>query len=171
MSRHRKECVSLSRVIQSSSPSSSRRASLGIRRRRQGHGSAQGPGGLRSRQPMPGDKIRIGLLGRPRRATASRSSSNAAAPAWTAKARNLLVQLSRRCSRGPFHRPSRHPHSSRKRRTEFHSAAKRSHFHVALFTCAPRGASNGGPNMALRKARYIAEHEEPAEMELEGEIR
>jgi hypothetical protein len=25
--------------------------------------------------------------------------------------------------------------------------------------------------MALRKARYIAEHEEPAEMELEGEIR
>ena len=67
--------------------------------------------------------------------------------------------------------PSRHPHSSRKRRTEFHSAAKRSHFHVALFTCAPRGASNGGPNMALRKARYIAEHNEPAEMELEGEIR
>jgi hypothetical protein len=25
--------------------------------------------------------------------------------------------------------------------------------------------------MALRKARYIAEHDEPAEMELEGEIR
>ena len=25
--------------------------------------------------------------------------------------------------------------------------------------------------MALRKARYIAEHNEPAEMELEGEIR
>ena len=54
---------------------------------------------------------------------------------------------------------------------EFHSAAKRSHFHVAL-SCAPRaGAWNGGSNMALRKARYIAEHDEPAEMELEGEIR
>ena len=32
----------------------------------------------------------------------------------------------------------------------------------------PRGASNGGSNMALRKARYI---DQPAEMELEGEIR
>jgi hypothetical protein len=37
---------------------------------------------------------------------------------------------------------------------------------------APRaGTLNGGSNMALRKARYIAEHNEPAEMELEGEIR
>jgi hypothetical protein len=44
-------------------------------------------------------------------------------------------------------------------------------FSCCTFTCAPRGASNGGPNMALRRARYIAEHNEPAEMELEGEIR
>ena len=60
---------------------------------------------------------------------------------------------------------------SRKRRTEFHSAAQRSHFHVALFTCAPRGGLERGIKHGIRKARYIAEHDEPAEMELEGEIR
>ncbi len=130
-------------MIQSSSPSSSRRASLGIRRRRQGHGSAQGPGGLRSRQPMPGDKIRIGLLGRPRRATASRSSSNAAAPAWTAKARNLLVQLSRRCSRGPFHRRLAIP-------TALENAARSSirppsgHIFMLHFSRAPRAGPRTG---------------------------
>ena len=35
----------------------------------------------------------------------------------------------------------------------------------------PRGAPNGGPNMAFRKTRDSVEYDQPAEMEVEGEIR
>ena len=66
--------------------------------------------------------------------------------------------------------PSRHPHSCTHRRTV--PFGRQAVTFSCIFHGRPaRGASNGGSNMALRKARYIAEHNEPAETELEGEIR
>jgi hypothetical protein len=58
----------------------------------------------------------------------------------------------------------------------FHLAAKRSHFHVhpgylSSGLCGRRRAPNGGSNIAFRKARDIVEDEQPAESEVEGEIR
>src|SRR5262249_11388798 len=54
-------------------------------------------------------------------------------------------------------------------------AAKRSPFHVhpgvSLVDVRPRRAPNGGSNMAFRKTRDTAEHDQPAETEVEAEIR
>ena len=36
---------------------------------------------------------------------------------------------------------------------------------------SPRGAPNGDSNMAVRKTRDTAEHDQPAQMEVEAEIR
>ena len=52
--------------------------------------------------------------------------------------------------------------------------AKRSPFHVhpgvSLVDVCPRRAPNGGSNMAFRKTRDTAEHDQPAETEVEAEL-
>src|SRR5262249_36308957 len=58
----------------------------------------------------------------------------------------------------------------------FDLAVKRSYFHVhpghlSSGLCARRRALKGGSNMALRKTRNTAEHDQPSEMEVEAEIR
>src|SRR5262245_24219477 len=60
----------------------------------------------------------------------------------------------------------------------FDLAVKRSHFHFHVHPghlssglCARRWALKGGSNMALRKTRNTAEHDQPAETEVEAEIR
>jgi ElaB/YqjD/DUF883 family membrane-anchored ribosome-binding protein len=42
---------------------------------------------------------------------------------------------------------------------------------VSLVDVRPRGAPNGESNMAVRKTRDTAEHDQPAQMEVEAEIR
>ena len=127
-------------------------------------------------QPMPGDKVRIGVIGTAKTSDRfaqfiERCSTGVDGKSQKLVACGWLVQLNRRCSRGPFHRRLAIP-------IALESAARSSirppsgHIFMLHLSRAPRaGASNGGSNMALRKARYIAEHDEPAEMELEGEIR
>src|SRR5262245_4950251 len=53
-------------------------------------------------------------------------------------------------------------------------AAKRSHFHVHRSMVRSYGAPKRGATMPVRKARYTAEHDQPAievAIEVEGEIR
>jgi hypothetical protein len=54
-------------------------------------------------------------------------------------------------------------------------AAKRSHFDVhpaiSIVDVRPAQGAERGSNMAFRKARDTVEHEQPAETEVEGEIR
>src|SRR5881392_1266172 len=51
-------------------------------------------------------------------------------------------------------------------------ATNRSHFHVHPISGTPaRGARTGDQSMAFRKTRDIAEHDQPVETDVEGEIR
>src|SRR5262249_26920495 len=50
-------------------------------------------------------------------------------------------------------------------------AAKRSPFSCSPRGLRPRGAPNGGSNMAFGKTRDTAEHDQPAQTEMEAEIR